>query len=52
VREFEDAQHQLMADASPELKRFLSGLRDWIGGSREWHRNSGRYRIAPLLPAA
>jgi len=51
VRAFEDAGQQLLRRASPELARFLAGLRGWIGGSREWHARSGRYRSAPILEA-
>jgi 2-methylisoborneol synthase len=28
---------------SPELRRYLTGLHAWLGGSHEWHRSSGRY---------
>jgi 2-methylisoborneol synthase len=33
-----------MVIPSPELNRYLLGLRAWIGGSNEWHRTSGRYQ--------
>jgi len=49
VRAFEDAVQRLLRRASPELVRFLAGLRAWIGGSREWHARSGRYHPAPIL---
>jgi len=48
VRAFEAQKRQLMTDASPELKRFLAGLHAWIGGSREWHSSSGRYRVEAM----
>jgi 2-methylisoborneol synthase len=44
VRAFEATHRELLAVPSPELQRFLLGLRAWIGGSDEWHRTSGRYR--------
>jgi 2-methylisoborneol synthase len=44
VRAFEAAHRELLVVPSPELQRFLLGLRAWIGGSDEWHRTSGRYR--------
>jgi len=47
VRAFEKSVQQLTPHASPELTRFLTGLRAWIGGSREWHAHSGRYHAAP-----
>jgi hypothetical protein len=47
---FEAQQRQLMTGASPEPKRFLTGLQAWIAGSREWHSSSGRYRVeTPVL---
>lgn len=46
VRAFEIACRNLESGASPELNRFLKGLWAWIGGSREWHSRSARYRIA------
>lgn len=45
VKAFESAHRGLAPVASPELQRYLLGLRAWIGGSDEWHRSSGRYRI-------
>ena len=44
VRAFESACRDLRPGASPELKRFLEELWAWIGGSREWHSRSARYR--------
>ncbi|MEU9992905.1 terpene synthase [Streptomyces sp. NPDC048045] len=29
--------------ASPELKRWICGLQDWIRGNLDWHQISGRY---------
>jgi Terpene synthase family 2, C-terminal metal binding len=39
-----DVRHQ--HSSSPELTRYLAGLRAWVGGSNEWHRSSGRYRVS------
>ena len=33
----------LSALGSPELKRFLTGVWAWMGGSHEWHATSARY---------
>ncbi|MEU1984097.1 terpene synthase [Nocardia sp. NPDC019395] len=46
VRAFEAARRDLEPGAPPELKRFLEELWAWIGGSREWHSRSARYRVA------
>jgi len=44
VRDFQSAHDTLRAVASPELQRFLHGLRSWMGGGFEWHSTSPRYR--------
>ncbi|SFP60410.1 family 2 encapsulin nanocompartment cargo protein terpene cyclase [Amycolatopsis rubida] len=44
VREFEEGHRALLAIPSPELRRFLAGLRDWMGGGFEWHATNPRYR--------
>ncbi|MFF8844648.1 family 2 encapsulin nanocompartment cargo protein terpene cyclase [Streptomyces sp. NPDC015127] len=36
----------LAATGSPELRRFLTGTWFWVGGNREWHAGSARYRVA------
>jgi 2-methylisoborneol synthase len=46
VRGFEAEHAALAAFPSPMLQRYLLGLRAWIGGNDEWHRTSGRYRLA------
>ncbi|WP_235489812.1 family 2 encapsulin nanocompartment cargo protein terpene cyclase [Streptomyces roseoverticillatus] len=38
----------LSAAGSPELRRYLTGLWAWMGGSKEWHATSPRYREAPV----
>jgi 2-methylisoborneol synthase len=44
VRDFQAAHQNLLAVGSPELQRFLRGLRAWMGGGFEWHSTSFRYR--------
>ncbi len=44
VHDFEAAHRELLAVPSPELHRFLRGLRSWMGGSFEWHNTNPRYR--------
>ncbi|WHT18497.1 family 2 encapsulin nanocompartment cargo protein terpene cyclase [Crossiella sp. CA-258035] len=44
VRDFEAGHRRLAAVPSPELQRFLRGLRAWMGGGFEWHHTNPRYR--------
>ncbi|RKT55429.1 family 2 encapsulin nanocompartment cargo protein terpene cyclase [Saccharothrix australiensis] len=44
VRDFEEGHRELSALPSPELHRFLRGLRAWMGGGFEWHNTNPRYR--------
>jgi 2-methylisoborneol synthase len=44
VRDFQAGHDVLRVVASPELQRFLTGLRSWMGGGVEWHATSPRYR--------
>lgn len=44
VHAYEAEEHQLLQEATPALKRFLAGVKAWLGGSNEWHRHSGRYQ--------
>ncbi|KAA9163636.1 terpene synthase [Amycolatopsis acidicola] len=44
VRDFQSTHESLLAVASPELQRFLRGLRAWMGGGLEWHSTSPRYK--------
>ncbi|MEO6084673.1 MAG: family 2 encapsulin nanocompartment cargo protein terpene cyclase [Umezawaea sp.] len=44
VRDFQEAHRALRAVPSPELHRFLNGLRAWMAGGFEWHSTSPRYR--------
>ncbi|WP_241671922.1 family 2 encapsulin nanocompartment cargo protein terpene cyclase [Streptomyces sp. IB2014 016-6] len=36
----------LAAAGSPQLRRYLAGLWAWMGGSKQWHATSPRYRTA------
>ncbi len=49
----DELMHTIEAEAavlgelgSPELRRFLAGVWDWMGGSHTWHRSSARYHGA------
>ncbi|MGW1520723.1 terpene synthase family protein [Streptomyces sp. NPDC002287] len=43
---------QTLAWASPELRRYLDGLRAWIQGSHYWSLESGRYDLTAAQVAA
>ncbi|TDD87120.1 family 2 encapsulin nanocompartment cargo protein terpene cyclase [Actinomadura rubrisoli] len=43
VRGFETTHRELATVSSPELQRFLRGLRAWMGGGFEWHATNPRY---------
>ncbi|HEX4790623.1 MAG TPA: family 2 encapsulin nanocompartment cargo protein terpene cyclase [Actinospica sp.] len=43
VHEFEAAHRELATVPSPELQRFLRGVRAWMGGGFEWHATNPRY---------
>lgn len=43
VRDFEAGHRELQPVPSPELRRFLRGLRGWMGGGFEWHATNPRY---------
>ncbi|NUT98094.1 MAG: terpene synthase [Saccharothrix sp.] len=44
VRDFEELHRSLLPLPSPELQRFLRGLKSWMGGGFEWHNTNPRYR--------
>ena len=44
VRDFKSNHERLLAVPSPELQRFLTGLRAWMGGAFEWHDSNPRYK--------
>ncbi|HEX6340147.1 family 2 encapsulin nanocompartment cargo protein terpene cyclase [Umezawaea sp.] len=44
VRDFQATHRTLRTVASPQLQRFMHGLRAWMGGGFEWHSTSPRYR--------
>jgi len=46
VHEFEAVHRELSAVPSPELQRFLRGVRAWMGGGFEWHATNPRYAQA------
>jgi 2-methylisoborneol synthase len=47
VRDFETSHRQLATVPSPELQRYLRGLRAWMGGGFEWHATNPRYAQQP-----
>jgi 2-methylisoborneol synthase len=44
VRDFEANRRELRAVPSPQLHRFLRGVRSWMGGGAEWHITNPRYQ--------
>lgn len=44
VRDFEATHRSLLPVPSPQLQRFLRGVRSWMGGGFEWHATNPRYR--------
>jgi 2-methylisoborneol synthase len=46
VHTFEAEAAALSLVGSPMLRRFLSGIWAWLGGSREWHSTTERYHGA------
>ncbi|AXB41781.1 family 2 encapsulin nanocompartment cargo protein terpene cyclase [Amycolatopsis albispora] len=44
VRDFQEGHRKLRAVPSPELHRFLDGVRDWMAGGFEWHATNPRYQ--------
>jgi 2-methylisoborneol synthase len=47
VRDFETGHRALATVPSPELQRYLRGLRAWMGGGFEWHDGNPRYAQRP-----
>lgn len=47
VRDFETSHRELATVPSPELQRYLRGLRAWMGGGFEWHAGNPRYAQQP-----
>ena len=43
VHDFEASHRDLASVPSPELQRYLRGLRAWMGGGFEWHATNPRY---------
>jgi 2-methylisoborneol synthase len=50
VRAFQAEHRKLSVLPSPEVQRFLKGLRAWMGGGFEWHSTSPRYRSSSEEP--
>ncbi|MHC8338367.1 terpene synthase family protein [Pseudomonas sp. HLT2-19-2] len=48
MRDYEAAEHKLLTNASPLLKRYLTGLNAWIAGNLEWHKTSARYHVKSI----
>lgn len=46
VRDFEAGHRELATVPSPELQRYLRGLRAWMGGGFQWHADNPRYADA------
>jgi 2-methylisoborneol synthase len=44
VRDFEAGHRAMSGVPSPELRRFLRGVRAWLAGGFEWHATNPRYR--------
>ncbi len=44
VHRFEAEAAAVSVLATPAMRRFLAGVWAWLGGSREWHRTTDRYR--------
>jgi 2-methylisoborneol synthase len=54
-----ELMHAFVAEAaalsligSPSLRRFLADIWAWMGGSREWHATTARYRARPAAHGA
>ncbi|MBV4487259.1 hypothetical protein HU727_016875 [Pseudomonas sp. SWRI153] len=45
MRQYATLERQLLSDATPLMKRYLTGLTTWVAGNCEWHKHSARYRI-------
>ncbi|WP_024802846.1 hypothetical protein [Nocardia sp. BMG51109] len=51
MRRYLRQERTVARTASPELSRYLGGLRNWMRGSLEWHRISGRHHNRDSRPA-
>jgi hypothetical protein len=45
VTRYLEAEEPLRRQAGPELRMYLDGLRNWMGGNARWSRETGRYRM-------
>lgn len=50
VHDFKRRHEELLPVSSPELQRFMRGLRSWMGGSFEWHNTNPRYKRGAKQP--
>jgi 2-methylisoborneol synthase len=48
MHSFETEAAALAAAGSPMLHRFLLGVWNWLGGSREWHSGTARYSVGQV----
>ena len=44
MRTYEAEAATFASTGSPELKRFLHGVWNWMGGAKEWHATTPRYQ--------
>lgn len=47
MREFEEREDHLLTDGPVQVRRWLAGLRDWMGGNLLFHLTSPRYLGTP-----
>lgn len=45
-----EAEEPLRCNAAPELRKYLDGLRNWMGGNFRWSQETGRYSSAAAIP--
>ena len=48
VARYVDAEGPVRRTASPELRRYLDGLRSWMGGNYRWSLETGRYNVTTV----
>jgi hypothetical protein len=49
VARYLDVENPLRRDATPELRHYLDGLRNWMSGNFHWSQETGRYGPAPSV---
>lgn len=45
MHEYVALEQRLLSNATPLIKRYLTGLTTWVAGNCEWHKHSARYRF-------